>query len=262
MSYQQPPPRGAYSQQTNGAYQPYSQQGQQPAPTRDDLQGLVNQTLNVQQDSAASSSRSAQLALQAQEIAARAANQLYSQGAQLDNVNNTLDGVSDQLDSADKKARYLEQVNRSMFIPVVGKNPNGTPATVAPQPVTAKPPPPATWASWLGFSSTTDADVEDPNEPPPVIKPRGSSLPETHKGLVGEWATAEEQARSGQMEGQIDRDLDTISGGLKAIEQVGRAIGAEVDRQNGVLGQIGTKVDVSQEKLDRVNNRVKKQLKK
>ncbi|KAJ3095372.1 hypothetical protein HDU96_001195 [Phlyctochytrium bullatum] len=253
--------------QSNG-YNPNNSYNPQQA-SEQELRGLVTQTLDSQADSASTAKKIAEMALRAEQTAAGSLAKLGRQGEQLNTINNRLDGVNDNLDRADAKATHLVQLDkRPFFIPVSSKVAKASAeASKRPEPEQQS----SSWFSWLGLGGGAGGEGGDAAAggagynpealgPPPVIKPRTSSMVE-YQAKVGAWATEEEQARSKQHEKEIHESIEVTSDALDRLKMVGMAIGQETERQNALLSDIQGKVDVSQEKVDKVNRKVRKVLK-
>ncbi|KAI8847276.1 hypothetical protein BC829DRAFT_396850 [Chytridium lagenaria] len=221
-------------------------QGQQQLYTEQDLQNLVDKTLDVQSESVRVTQQAASAALEAQRIAQQAASKLGRQGEQLNGINQRLDQVQSEFERADKKATHLVQLNnRPFFIPV------GSKVAKASEAANHRPPPQqdaqssatssSSWFSWLGFSG--DAPPPQDTLSAPEIKPRTSSMVE-YEAKVGEWATREEQERSKGYEREIDEGLDQVSSALDTI-------GQETQRQNEQLREMTSKVEANQDMVIR-----------
>ncbi|KAJ3320986.1 hypothetical protein HDU76_000173 [Blyttiomyces sp. JEL0837] len=207
---------------------------------RDDLQSLVSQTITVQEESARSAQRSAQLALQAEDTANESLRKLGLQGEQIDRIKDRLNVANESAKLADKQSTHLVNLNRSMFIPVVAPPP-AQPSALD-----------SVW-SFFGYSSTATTTSTQESLAPPSIKPRTTSLPsdspalrdpnyknpqvntpltpaKTYESRVGEWATEEERAISSSHEmdetkrqTEVLRDTsdvaDQVSGNMSSAQR-------------------------------------------
>ncbi|KAJ3077839.1 Synaptosomal-associated protein 23 [Quaeritorhiza haematococci] len=242
-----PPPRGA------AAIQPPEQS--QP----DELDLLIAETLKTQEASAASTGRALAVAQQAEQLAAQNLNKLNAQGEQLENISGTLDNVGTHVNSAKEKTKYLTKLNRNFLIPVIGKDP------------TAK--------STSAGSTTTTSDATT-DQPKKLWGPRGSSLPEggfpgypnngfpvantdaPPAGMVGDWASQDQQAQSSALEAKIDSDLTHISKAVNNIKIMALQTNEEIDRQNQLISKVDDQVETNKAGIDGINRKLGKILKK
>ncbi|RKO90444.1 hypothetical protein BDK51DRAFT_46422 [Blyttiomyces helicus] len=224
----------------------------------DDLDASIRETLNVQEESANTSSAALQKAREAENLAASNLNKLNAQGEQLDRVHNNLDTAGSHIATADSKTNFLTKLNRSFLIPVFGKEAD---------PVYKPPPTSSTSSSespYPAFQAKMGPDGK------PLWAPRGSSLPHggfpgfpgtersapPARSMVGDYGAQEDQDRSAALEARIDSDLNGISDAMRNIHAMAGQMSYTIDKQNAVIEDIDTKVDYNQERLHGVNKKL------
>ncbi|KAJ3039003.1 hypothetical protein HDV00_012690 [Rhizophlyctis rosea] len=244
----------------------------------DDLDALISETLKTQEASASSTARSLAVARQTEQLAAENLVKLNSQGEQLDRVANNLDTASSHIATANARTDYLSKLTRNFLIPVFGgekdtskhssdtlgdayrnasSTPSPTSSTSSLQPPTPKLGPDGRPLWGRRTSSLPDGGF---NVAAAVNGGEGGDAPPA--GMVGTYATAEQQDQSAAYEQQIDTDLTQISGALNNLKQMNLATSAELDRQKHVGRAIEDKVEENQAGLNRVNKKVERILRK
>ncbi|KAJ3056833.1 hypothetical protein HK097_003716 [Rhizophlyctis rosea] len=240
-------------------------------PAEDDLDALISETLKTQEASASSTARSVAVARQTEQLAAENMVRLNSQGEQLDRVASQLDTASHHVATAEAKTDYLSKLTRNFLIPVFGKERDTSKHSSD------------TLGDAYRSTSSTPSPTSSPKLGPdgrPLWGRRTSSLPEggfseggaaggggggsgtPAAGMVGTYASAEQQDRSAAYEQQIESDLNQISGALSNLKQMNLATSAELDRQKHVGRVIEDKVEENHSGIQRVNRKVEKILRK
>ena len=239
-AYQQPDQAGG----TSASYGGYGEQRELTEEEQEeaDYQAILAEKRQVQQDSASSVSRSVQMARQANEVGQATLARLGGQGERLHNTEKNLDLASNQNKIAQDRAAELKTLNRSMF------------AVHVSNPFTSK-------------QRQQKADDEVMNRHRAERDQRETTRREgfaanqrmestfrdiNHAGLgrpqqqrtkkdYGKFNLEDEEGAD-ELEDQIDDGINELEGQVSMMNMVGRAIGKEVDTQNGQIDRIMNKV--------------------
>jgi hypothetical protein len=209
---------------------------------------------------------------------------------QLDRSKRIHDGTAEHIDFAGKQTKHLEKLNRSMFIPVIGKAPGSNNKNAASEHQQQQQQASDSWGGWLNYLGMGGGNEEPPKQPKKTFAPRTASLldpaaqkpayrsegygstgptgngsfpaSKQYEAQVGDWATQEERELSQRHEAEIDKNLDIISGALNQLKFAGLAMQEETERQNKVISQLQDDTTQSGQKLNLVDKKLKKQLAK
>jgi hypothetical protein len=247
-----PPPvsSNSYGQSgtTGGGSGGYGGYGEERELTQEEqeeaeYQQILAEKRALQQESASSVNRSVQMARQANEVGRATLARLGAQGERLHNTEKNLDLASNQNKIAQDKAAELKTLNRSMFAVHVG-NPftskqrqQRADEEIISRHRSERDQREATRRD--GFAATqrmetTFRDLEKPNMP----------RQQTRKKDYGKFNLDDEEGAD-ELEDQIDDGLNELEGQVSMMNMVGKAIGKEVDTQNGQIDRIMNKVSVS-----------------
>ncbi|KAJ3283030.1 hypothetical protein HK104_010582 [Borealophlyctis nickersoniae] len=246
------------------------------AAVDDDLAALIQETLSVQKQDAEALDRAAAVARQAEQLGQENLVKVHMQGEQLERVAGKMDGVSEKVDSAGAKTDYLTKLTRSIFVPVFGKekdtSQNRTDTLGAAHAAASK--------DGLAAPAKLGPDGR------PLWGRRTSSLPEggfggvdggggsavnggeagssgqQRAGMVGDFASQEDQQMSAMYEQRIDDNLHNINGAVTNMKHMALAMNASLDQQTHVISAIDSSVEVNQEKLVNVDKKLNKILQK
>ncbi|KAJ3168021.1 hypothetical protein HDU88_001969 [Geranomyces variabilis] len=226
------------------------------------LVALSKRTLEVQEESAAASARALATARQAEQLGIQNLVKVNEQGEQLDGIYKRTGEIQHEVKVAQARASYLDRLSDSFLKPVFGsekkvKLPAASKENAAAAATAAGPDGRPLWGRRL--SSLPDSANAAAAEPPTVVAPRQSS---TTTAYLGEWADEEDRRQSEMHEKNIDENLSAIGGIVRGLKNHALALGAAVDRQNGVLRATEDRVDESSERLTGVNRKVEKILNK
>ncbi|KAI9337382.1 hypothetical protein DFJ73DRAFT_849219 [Zopfochytrium polystomum] len=264
------------------------------------LQSLVSETLREQSEAAQESTKALRLALRAEEISRSSLSTLRTQSEQLDRTEDTLFELNERIDQADKQAAHLRKLNRSIFLPVVGKRPQPLVDSGDPQPglmAAADLPGLVSKSIWAGLgleekpppkrpellprsSSLFDPNYPNPHEmleeneeangadtnaqAPSALRASYASATQssmkTSKGQLVASATPDELKLSRALDAETDRNLDLMLESLAKMVNHGLAMREEADKQTLQLDRLKISADQASANLDQVHKRVAKEL--
>ncbi|KAJ3154478.1 hypothetical protein HDU86_004607 [Geranomyces michiganensis] len=226
------------------------------------LVALSKRTLEVQESSAAASARALAKARQAEQLGIENLVKVNEQGEQLDGIYRQTGDIQHQVKVAQARASYLDRLSDTFLKPVFGgekkvKLPAASKENAAAAAVAAAADGRPLWGrrlSSLPDSSPSSSSSSSAAAEPPTI-PRDTKY-------LGEWADEEDRRQSEMHERNIDQNLSAIGGIVHGLKNHALALGAAVDRQNGVLRATEDRVDEASDRLGLVNRKVEKILKK
>lgn len=238
------PGPGAYGQSgaADASYGGYGEERELTAEEQEEAeyQAILAEKRQVQQESAASVSRSVQMARQANEVGQATLARLGAQGERLHNTEKNLDIAANQNKIAQDRAAELKTLNRSMFAVHVGN------------PFTSKQRQQRADEEVLNRHrgereqrETTRRDGYTANQRMEStfrdINAAGQKRQQARKKDYGKFNLDDEEGAD-ELEDQIDDGLDELEGQVSMMNMVGRAIGKEVDSQNKQIDRIMGKV--------------------
>ncbi|KAK5987697.1 Protein transport protein SEC9 [Cladobotryum mycophilum] len=238
-SYGQPNQSGA----SGGSYGGYGEERELTAEEQEeaDVQAILAEKKQVQQDSAASVSRSVLMARQANEVGRATLERLGAQGERLHNTEKHLDLAANQNKIAQDRAAELKTLNRSMFAVHVG-NPftskqrqQRADEAVMSRHREERDAREATRRDGYAASQRVQTNIRQ-------IGKTGTSQQQGRKKDYGKFNLEDEEGAD-ELEDQIDDGLTELEGQVKMMNMVGRAIGQEVDAQNKQIERIMNKSD-------------------
>ncbi|KAL3961598.1 hypothetical protein ACCO45_003121 [Purpureocillium lilacinum] len=236
---------GAYGQSgtAGGSYGGYGEQRELTAEEQEEAeyQAILSEKRQVQQESAASVSRSVQMARQANEVGQATLARLGAQGERLHNTEKNLDLAANQNKIAQDRAAELKTLNRSMFAVHVG-NPftskqrqQKADDEVMNRHRSERDQREATRRDGYTANQRMESTFRDINS---VGRPRQ----QPRKKDYGKFNLDDEEGAD-ELEDQIDDGITELEGQVSMMNMVGRAIGKEVDSQNKQIDRIMTKSD-------------------
>ncbi|KAH8177721.1 transporter sec9 [Sarocladium implicatum] len=238
-----PDPYGAQpSAAGGGAYGGYGEQRELTEEEQEeaDYQAILAEKRQVQQESAQSVNRSVQMARQANEVGRATLARLGAQGERLHNTEKHLDMAANQNKVAQDRAAELKTLNRSMFAVHVG-NPftskqrqQKADEEVMNRHRTEREQREATRRDGFNANQRMESSFRDMQRAPVQKQAR--------KKDYGKFNLEDEEGAD-ELEDQIDDGLDELEGQVHMMNMVGRAIGKEVDTQNGQIERIMGKSD-------------------
>lgn len=240
------PPGGQYGAQQpdpagDGAYGGYGEQRELTEEEQEeaDYQAILAEKRQVQQESSQSVNRSVQMARQANEVGRATLARLGAQGERLHNTEVHLDKASNQNKIAQDRAAELKTLNRSMFAVHVG-NPftskqrqQRADEEVMNRHRTERDQREFTRKEGFAANQRMESSFRDMH--------RGPAQQQTRKKDYGKFNLEDEEGAD-ELEDQIDDGLNELEGQVHMMNMVGRAIGKEVDTQNGQIDRIMGKV--------------------
>jgi chromosome segregation ATPase len=216
---------------------------------QDDLDSLIQQTLDQQEESAKLSERLAKTISNTENIAIASTSKLNSQGEQLNTINRKLDDLSHTVEVANKNANYLRTLNGSIFTTFAAKGPADAKPTLNVQ-----------------FAGAAPKDSAGRPIPTPRITSltlgnmkkakRSSESTENVTIELDESATAEQKERSKLAEKTIDKNLNYVKQGVSNLKEAALSLGTELDRQSQVVSRIHEKTDDSSVKIGQLNSKI------
>lgn len=227
-----------------GAYGGYGEQRELTEEEQEeaDYQAILSEKRQVQQESAQSVNRSVQMARQANEVGRATLARLGAQGERLHNTEKHLDMASNQNKVAQDRAAELKTLNRSMFAVHVG-NPftskqrqQKADEEVMNRHRTEREQREFTRREGFNANQRMESSFRDMQRAPVQKQAR--------KKDYGKFNLEDEEGAD-ELEDQIDDGLDELEGQVHMMNMVGRAIGKEVDTQNGQIERIMGKVRFS-----------------
>lgn len=240
------PAPGAYAPSgaadAEGAYGGYGEQRELTAEEQEeaDYQAILAEKRGVQQESASSVNRSVQMARQANEVGRATLARLGAQGERLHNTEKHLDLAANQNKVAQDRAAELKTLNRSMFAVHVG-NPFTSKQRqmkadedIMNRHRTEREQREATRRD--GYTATQRMESNFKG-----ISATGVPRQQTRKKDYGKFNLDDEEGAD-ELEDQIDDGINELEGQVSMMNMVGRAIGKEVDQQNGQIDRIMDKV--------------------
>lgn len=243
------PGAGTYDQSQNsgtadsGSYGGYGDQRELTEEEQEaaDYQAILAEKRQVQQESASSVSRSVQMARQANEVGRATLARLGGQGERLHNTEKNLDLAANQNKVAQDRAAELKTLNRSMFAVHVSN-----PFTSKQRQQRADEEVMNRHRSERDQRETTRRDGYAANQRMESnfkdIDAAGMARPQQRtKKDYGKFNLEDEEGAD-ELEDQIDDGLNELEGQVSMMNMVGRAIGKEVETQNGQIDRIMNKV--------------------
>jgi len=227
----------------------------------EDVQASKNEIRFIKQQDVASTRNARRIAEQTEAIGRETLARLGQQGERIHNTERNLDLASHQNRLAEEKARELKTLNRSMFAMHVSN------------PFTAKKREEAANAIALDKhrQERERADATRTNAYSSTARQQGfnrdlnpgSKTPQDKASLAQRSKYQfEADSEDDEMENEIDENLDVIHRGAKTLNQLGRAMGEELDSQNKHINRIIGKTDlvddeiaVNRARLDRISKR-------
>ena len=228
----------------DGTYGGYGEERELTAEEQEDAeyQAILSQKKQLQQDSASSVNRSVQMARQANEVGRATLARLGAQGERLHNTEKNLDLAANQNKIAQDRAAELKTLNRSMF------------AVHVSNPFTAKQREAAADANVLSRHRDERGERESTRRDGYSANQRmESNFRDFNKATVprqqarkkdyGKFNLDDEEGAN-ELEDEIDDGINELEGQVHMMNMVGRAIGKEVDTQNGQIDRIMNKVRI------------------
>lgn len=237
-------PSGAGDTADSGAYGGYGEQRELTAEEQEEVeyQAILAEKRQLQQESAGSVNRSVQTARQANEVGRATLARLGAQGERLHNTEKHLDLAANQNKIAQDRAAELKTLNRSMFAVHVG-NPftskqrrEKADEDIMERHRTEREQREATRRD--GYAATQRMETNFKG-----ISGGSNGMPrqQTRKKDYGKFNLDDEEGAD-ELEDQIDDGINELEGQVSMMNMVGRAIGKEVDTQNGQIDRIMNKV--------------------
>ncbi|KAJ3499324.1 hypothetical protein NLG97_g415 [Lecanicillium saksenae] len=225
-------------------YGGYGDQRELTAEEQDEAetQAILAEKRQVQQESAASVSRSVQMARQANEVGRATLARLGAQGERLHNTEKNLDLAANQNKIAQDRAAELKTLNRSMFAVHVS-NPftskqrqQKADEEVMNRHRSEREQREATRREGFNANQRMESNFRD-------ISTSGVGRPQQRtKKDYGKFNLDDEEGAD-ELEDQIDDGITELESQVSMMNMVGRAIGKEVDSQNKQIDRIMTKSD-------------------
>jgi len=234
----------------------------------EDVEGIKKQTRYVKQESANSTRNALRLAREAEDTARNTLNRLGSQSERLANTERHLDMSKGHSARADDKTDELNQLNRSIFRPVITFNKD---AKRAAQEAKVQ----ARYEDERSAREKTMLDIRDTQNRLGQAQTYGregdrDELVGGGRGRFrseGETSARKEQRKRFQFEAtgsddeiedEIDDNLDEIGDATRRLKALGMAMGQELDKQNQRIDLIDQKTVNLDNKIVRNTERLKK----
>jgi len=244
----------------------------EPAPgeeNEEDVEGIKKQTRYVKQESANSTRNALRLAREAEDTARNTLTRLGSQSERLANTERHLDIAKGHSARADDKTDELNQLNRSIFRPVITFNKDAKRAAQEAK-VQARYEEERTerekammdvreTQNRLGQAQTYGRDDRDREEL--VGGGRGRFRSEAQISARKDQRKRYQFESTGsddEIEDEIDDNLDEIGDATKRLKALGMAMGQELDKQNQRIDLIDQKTVNLDNKILRNTDRLKK----
>ncbi|EON64290.1 hypothetical protein W97_03521 [Coniosporium apollinis CBS 100218] len=226
----------------------------------EDVQATKQQIKFIKQQDVASTRNALRLAEEAEASGRDTLSRLGAQGERIHNTELNLDKAANQNRIAEEKARELKHLNRSMWAMHVGN-----PFTKASRKEARdqgimdthrreREQRDATRAAAYASSSRQQETGKDLREGPGAAPPSKASLAERAKYQF------EADSDDDEMENEIDSNLDQLHGAAKRLNNLGRAMGTEIDAQNKTIARVTEKTDrvddqivMNRARLDRIH---------
>ncbi|KAI9753643.1 MAG: hypothetical protein M4579_005052 [Chaenotheca gracillima] len=257
---------GAYGNEDSG-YGAYGEDRQLTAEEEEeeDVQASKQQIRFIKQQDVSSTANALRVAAQAEETGRGTLARLAAQGERIHNTEKNLDLAQNHNRIAEERAKELKTLNKSMFAmhvanpftkaarrrerddDILNKHHNEREAREA------------TRAAAFESKARMDnafRDVEDNG------KGKGPDASAQQKSRLAERSKYQFEADSedDEMENEIDRNLDALSGAAGTLNSLARATGREVDEQNVLIGKVTKKSDkvddgltMNRARLDRIH---------
>ncbi|KAK7064202.1 Mpp10 protein-domain-containing protein [Favolaschia claudopus] len=234
--------------------------------TEEDVEGIKKQTRYVKQESANSARNALRLAREAEDTARNTLNRLGTQSERLANTERHLDLAKGHSARADDRTDELNQLNRSIFRPVITFNKDGKRAAQEAK-VQAR------YEDERTEREKTMLDIRDSHNRLGQAQTYGRDG--DREGLIGgsrfrseaQLAARKEQRKRYQfdatgsddeLEDEIDDNLDEIGDATKRLKALGMAMGQELDKQNQRIDLIDQKTVNLDNKIVRNTERLKR----
>ncbi|KAJ6610026.1 hypothetical protein B0H10DRAFT_2061668 [Mycena sp. CBHHK59/15] len=249
------------------------QPGREPPPgeeNEEDVEGIKKQTRYVKQESVNSTRNALRLAREAEDTARNTLNRLGTQSERLANTERHLDISKGHSARADDKTDELNQLNRSIFRPVITFNKDSKRAAQEAK-LQARYEDERTerekammdireTQNRLGQAQTYDRDDADRDELVGGAR-KGrfrsddqiSARKEQRKRYQFESAASDDE-----IEDELDDNLDEIGDATRRLRALGMAMGQELDKQNQRIDLIDQKTVNLDNKIVRNTDRLKK----
>ncbi|KAI8823374.1 uncharacterized protein EV422DRAFT_520817 [Fimicolochytrium jonesii] len=231
------------------------------------LVALSKRTLEVQEESAASTARALQTALQAQSVGDESLVLVHAQGEQLQSILNKTDETSHGIKVAKARTNFLDKLSDSFLKPVFGSEKQIKPFTPSSNTSSNTPPLGPTgqplWGkrgsslapdSYLSPNSNAISASAEPN----INRNSSVIIP----NALGDWASTEDRAQSNVYEQQIDDNLSQIGNVVRGLKERALAVGEEVGRHGEIIRKTEDSVSAQTETLRGVNRKLGKILNK
>jgi hypothetical protein len=234
-------PQAPNSQPSGGSYGGYGEQREMTEEEQEeaDYQAIVAEKRQVQSESVASVSRSVQMARQANEVGRATLARLGAQGERLHNTEKNLDLAANQNKIAQDRAAELKTLNGSMFAVHVGN-----PFTSKQRQAKADEDIMTRHRSEREQREATRRDGYAATQRMEQNMRQFGNTGSSRQGRKKDYGkfNLEDEEGADELEDQIDDGLTELEGQVKMMNMVGRAIGQEVDVQNGQIDRIMNKV--------------------
>ncbi|KAJ6575151.1 synaptosome-associated proteinsynaptosomal-associated protein 25 [Mycena capillaripes] len=236
--------------------------------TEEDVEGIKKQTRYVKQESANSTRNALRLAREAEDTARNTLNRLGSQSERLANTERHLDMAKGHSARADDRTDELNQLNRSIFRPVITFNKDAKRAAQEAK-VQARYEEERSSRekamldiresqNRLGQAQTYGRDDQNRDD---LIGGRGRMRSEVQNAARKEQRKRfqfESTASDDEVEDEIDDNLDEIGDATRRLKALGMAMGQELDKQNQRIDLIDQKTVNLDNKIVRNTERLKK----
>ncbi|TXT04384.1 hypothetical protein VHUM_04151 [Vanrija humicola] len=209
----------------------------------EEIEGIKQEMRTTKQDSLASTRNALRLAREAEENARGTVGRLADQSERLANSERYLDMAKANSQRAEDQTAHLKQLNRSIFVPVVTWNKDQKRAQQEQKILDRHNMEREDRAKAL-------LDVQDTRRRlNAAVDDRSSSL--RHPVAGAQKARAEGRKRyqfeatasDDELENELDENLDEMHDISKNLKRLATAMGTEVEKQNGRIGQITDKTD-------------------
>lgn len=224
--------------------------------TVDELDQLVQASVEQSEDTAALTSRIASRVLETEKIASGSYMQISNQGEQINTLNTKLDILADNVKVAQRDANYLKKLTGSFLIPVLAPSiPRGIQKSVMKGLQFAAAAPKDSGGNPIATARTSSLTAKPLTQPGVELRPSG--------GVVTLDGASEEQIeRSRAAELQIEENMGIVSRGMGNLREAASSMGSELDRQSHVVDTILEKADSNATNVANLNRKVRSMLKK
>ncbi|KAK4498718.1 hypothetical protein PRZ48_009228 [Zasmidium cellare] len=223
----------------------------------EDVQAAKSEIRFIKQQDVSSTRNARRIAEQAEQTGRETLARLGAQGERIHNTERNLDMASNQNRLAEEKARELKTLNRSMFAvhvanPFTAKKREEAANAIALEKHQAeRRQADATRAE--AYSSTARGQRQQRDLNGNVVRPAQRNLADRAKYQF------EADSEDDEMENEIEENLEAIHRGARTLNNLGKAMGEEIDSQNKHIDRIIGKTDkvddqiaVNRARLDRI----------